>query len=143
MLITPCVACGALNRLPIERLLDSPRCGQCKEAVLQATPLTLTAGNFTQQIKGELPVLVDAWASWCGPCKQFAPVFNAAAASYLGKCRFASLNTEEQQPLAAQLGIRSIPTLILFNNGQEQARMSGALSAAQLSDWLAEQGISQ
>ena len=142
MIVVPCAECGGLNRIPRERLVETPSCGHCKKEVLSDTPFTLTQANFNQQLKGDLPLLVDVWASWCGPCRQFAPTFEAAAADFYGKCRFASLNSEEQQELAGQLAIRSIPTLIVFKQGEEVARMSGALSAAQLEDWLKQQGVS-
>lgn len=101
----------------------------------------LRQGDYSSQIKGDLPLLVDVWADWCGPCKSFAPVFEQAAGQLVGKCRLAKLDSEANQSLSAQLGIRSIPSLILFKNGREVARQSGAFPLAQLMDWLRGQGI--
>ena len=98
--------------------------------------------DYASQIKGDLPLLVDVWAEWCGPCKAFAPVFEQAASQLLGKCRLAKLDSEANQQLAGQLGIRSIPSLILFKNGRVVARQSGALPLQQLTAWLRSQGIS-
>ena len=141
-LLIPCPHCNGLNRIPGERIGENPKCGRCKNAVLQALPFELKQTDYASQIKGDLPLLVDVWAEWCGPCKAFAPVFEQAASQLLGKCRLAKLDSEANQQLAGQLGIRSIPSLILFKNGREVARQSGALPLQQLTAWLRSQGIS-
>jgi len=140
-LLIPCPHCGGLNRLPSERLNDHPRCGRCKNEVLPGTPFAVDDAGFAAQLKGDLPLLLDVWADWCGPCKAFAPTFEQAAARLNGKCRLAKLDSEANQHLAGRLGIRSIPTLILFKEGREVSRQSGAMPLPQLLDWLARQGI--
>ena len=141
-LLIPCPHCNGLNRIPGDRLGEHPKCGRCKNEVLQARPFELQQTDYASQIKGDLPLLGDVWAEWCGPCKAFAPVFEQAASQLLGKCRLAKLDSEANQQLAGQLGIRSIPSLILFKNGREVARQSGALPLQQLTAWLRSQGIS-
>lgn len=137
-----CPKCNAANKLPSERLGDKPKCGKCKTPLFSGKPLTLSSANVAAVLNNnELPVLVDCWAPWCGPCKSFAPVFEQAAKSLEPKLRLAKLNTEAEQKMAARWKIRSIPTLILFKQGKEMARMSGALSLPQLKQWLAQQGI--
>ena len=140
-LLIPCPHCNGLNRIPSDRLGEHPKCGRCKNPVLQASPFELKQTDYASQIKGDLPLLVDVWAEWCGPCKAFAPVFEQAASQLQGKCRLAKLDSEANQQLAGQLGIRSIPSLILFKNGREMARQSGALPLQQLTAWLRSQGI--
>lgn len=139
--LIPCPACNGLNRIPSERLGDAPRCGRCKSSVLPAAPITLSQASFAAQLKGDLPLLVDVWADWCGPCKAFAPAFAQAAAQLQGRCRLGKLDSEANPQLSAQLGIRSIPSLILFRGGVEVARQSGALPLPQLLAWLRGQGI--
>ena len=141
-LLIPCPPCNGLNRIPGDRLGEHPKCGRCKNEVLKTRPFDLQQTDYASQIKGDLPLLVDVWAEWCGPCKAFAPVFEQAASQLLGKCRLAKLDSEANQQLAGQLGIRSIPSLILFKNGREVARQSGALPLQQLNAWLRSQGIS-
>ena len=141
-LLIPCPHCNGLNRIPAERIGEHPKCGRCKNAVLLALPFDLKQTDYASQIKGDLPLLVDGWAEWCGPCKAFGPIFEQAASQLIGKCRLAKLDSEANQQLAGQLGIRSIPSLILFKNGREVARQSGALPLQQLTAWLRSQGIS-
>ena len=139
--LIPCPACNGLNRIPSERLGDAPRCGRCKSPVLPAAPITLSQASFASQLKGDLPLLVDVWADWCGPCKAFAPTFAQAAAQLQGRCRLGKLDSEANPQLSAQLGMRSIPSLILFRGGVEVSRQSGALPLPQLLAWLRSQGI--
>ncbi|WEJ71780.1 thioredoxin TrxC [Pseudomonas sp. PSE14] len=140
-LIIPCPQCNGLNRVPAERLGDAPRCGRCQSPVIVDRPFELNEAGFAAQAKGDLPLLVDVWADWCGPCKSFAPVFEQAAARLSGKVRLAKLDSDANPNLSTRLGIRSIPSLILLRNGQEVARQSGAMPLPQLLDWLARNGI--
>ncbi|MGB1238368.1 MAG: thioredoxin TrxC [Pseudomonadales bacterium] len=137
-----CVTCNVTNRLPEERLSENPLCGKCKAPLFTGEPVELTSANYNKQLAtNELPVLVDCWASWCGPCQQFAPVFSQAAKEFEPALRLLKLDTEAQQSIAAQWQIRSIPTLILFKGGREVARSSGAMPLGQLKAWLVQQGV--
>jgi thioredoxin 2 len=132
-----CPACGASNRLPQARLADAPKCGKCAAALFTAHPVALTDANFEKIVGGtDLPVVVDCWASWCRPCMRFAPVFEEAAAKLEPQVRLAKLDTDANQATAARLGIRSIPTLVVFKGGKEAARMTGAMPIGPFMEWI-------
>ncbi|MDX5329019.1 MAG: thioredoxin TrxC [Marinobacter sp.] len=137
-----CPHCHKTNRVPAEKLSAGGNCGACKQALWPDQLLDLTEQTFAAHTgRSDVPVVVDFWASWCGPCKVMAPQFEQAAKAWRGKVRFAKLNTEQSPGPAGQFGIRSIPTMILFQNGREVARQSGAMNQAQISQWLQSKGI--
>jgi thioredoxin 2 len=133
-----CPSCLAANRVPAARLAEDPKCGKCGTRLLDGAPAELGEQQLEQFVaRTELPVLVDFWAPWCGPCRAMAPHFERAAQSLKGRVRLVKVNTEEAPALAARYGIRAIPTLILFRHGAEEKRMSGALDSAALERWAA------
>jgi thioredoxin 2 len=137
-----CPKCNATNRIPTDRLVDQPKCGKCKKTLFSGSPMELTSANVAAVLNhNELPVLVDCWAPWCGPCKNFAPVFEQAARELEPRIRLAKLNTEAQQQVAGRWRIQSIPTLLLFRQGKEVARLSGAVPLGQLKQWLSQHGV--
>lgn len=138
--IVVCPHCHAANRLPAERLADGATCGKCKARLFSGKPVELAAANFDSHIgRSDIPVLVDFWAPWCGPCRTMAPAFAQAAQQLEPEFRLAKVNTEDEQQLAARFGIRSIPTLALFRNGREVARQAGAMDTASLMRWVRSQ----
>ena len=124
----PCPHCGATNRLPAERIDDSPSCGKCGQPLIDGQPIDLNDANFDAVVdETKLPVLVDFWAAWCGPCQMMAPAFKQAAAQLKGRALLVKVNSDESPELSRRYGIRSIPTLVKFANGREMGRQSGAV----------------
>ena len=131
-----CPHCQSINRVPMAKVDDNPNCGRCQRPLFSGEPIELTAATFARHAeRNDIPLLVDFWAPWCGPCKMMAPQFQQAARLLEPKVRLAKVNTEAEPPLAAQFGIRSIPTLALFRNGREIARQAGAMGAQDIVHW--------
>ena len=128
-----CAHCGATNRIPVDRLSDDPVCGRCSQPLLDGRPVELGDANFERVVAGsDLPVVVDFWAPWCGPCQQMAPQFAQAAGALKGRALLVKVNSDDSPQTAARFGIRSIPTLVRLDHGREVARVAGARPAGQI-----------
>jgi thioredoxin 2 len=135
-----CPSCHTANSIPADRLGDGPHCGKCKNGIFNAHPVELNQNSFHKHVDdNDIPLLVDFWAPWCGPCRAMAPAFEQATGELEPNVRLAKLNTDEEQVIGAGLGIRSIPTMILFRNGREIARQSGALMSGDIVRWVRSQ----
>ncbi|NMJ41625.1 thioredoxin TrxC [Roseomonas sp. JC162] len=131
-----CSHCGAVNRVPAARLTDRPVCGACRKPLFEGRPITLDEAGFRRHLRADsLPILVDFWASWCGPCRTMAPEFEAAAGMLEPTMRLAKVSTEDAPALAQELQIRGIPLIVLFRDGREIARQAGAIPARQIVAW--------
>ena len=138
-MIIVCPECGAKNRVPEDKLSANPACGQCHQVLIPLAPIELNEQNFSNFIQNsDLPILIDLWADWCGPCKMMAPHF-ATVAKQNPQVVFAKIDTEANPRLSSAFHVRSIPTLVLMNKSNEIARISGALRATELQQWLHQQ----
>jgi thioredoxin 2 len=138
-----CPHCDTINRVPPARLSDGGRCGQCRQPLFDGHPVALDTARFERQLEeSDVPLLIDFWAEWCGPCRMMAPEFQKAAAAIEPRARLVKLNVDEEPEVASRFNVRSIPTLVLALHGRELARSAGARSVAQLVQWV-EQELSR
>ncbi|MEN8180556.1 MAG: thioredoxin TrxC [Pseudomonadota bacterium] len=135
-----CPHCDGINRVPVSRMGEGAKCGKCRQNLFSGEPLALNANRFNRHAqKSDIPILIDFWAPWCAPCRMMAPAFEQAAKQLEPHVRLVKVNTEEEQQLGAQYGIRSIPTLMLMRNGREIARQPGAMDAGGIVSWTRQQ----
>lgn len=135
---TVCASCLATNRLPDDRINDAANCGRCGAPLLDGTVVHATAATLDKLLQDDLPVVIDFWAPWCGPCVGFAPLFDAVAGERRDKVRFIKINTEAEPTLSSRFGIRSIPTIMLFKQGQKVDSLHGSMPKAPFEEWLDE-----
>lgn len=135
---TVCTACQAINRIPDDRINEAAKCGRCGHELFDGEVAHATSETLDTLLKDDLPVVVDFWAPWCGPCVNFAPVFEDVASERNGKIRFVKVNTEAEPELSARFRIRSIPTIMIFKNGQMVDMLNGAMPKAPFDEWINE-----
>ncbi len=135
---TVCAACQAINRIPDDRIDDVAKCGRCGHELFDGEVINATSATLDQLLKDDLPVVVDFWAPWCGPCVNFAPIFEDVAEERSGKVRFVKVNTEAEPDLSARFRIRSIPTIMIFKQGEMVDMLNGTMPKAPFDGWLNE-----
>ncbi|MGC9401786.1 thioredoxin TrxC [Vibrio genomosp. F10] len=135
---TRCPSCSGLNKIPTDRISESPKCGKCQALLLDGAPIEGTSSNIDALLQSDQPVVIDFWAPWCNPCVGFSPVFEQSAADKQGQVRHIKINTEDQQELAAKYRIRSIPTIMVFKGGKQVDMINGALPKSQFDQWLSQ-----
>jgi len=132
-----CGSCNQVNRVPEEKVGAQGKCGACQSPIYTVTPVALTSSHFSKFVeRNDIPVVVDYWASWCGPCKSMSPVFVQVSEQLYPRVRFAKVDTETEQLLASQRGIRSLPTIVIYKQGTESARIAGAMDETNLAAWI-------